>query len=364
MLALAVAAIALLGPLGTLAATPKPCDARCVIGSVEAVVPGGIDEQRAVKIGGMEQWISVRGNDPGNPILLFLHGGPGSPMMGESWTFQRPWEDFFTVVQWDQRGSGRTFSLAGRKVDRSMTIDRMEADADDLIEYLRRTYGKRKIFLLGHSWGSILGLRIAEHHPEWLYAYIGVGQVVNMRKNEAAGYQLTLARARALHDLKAVKSLEALAPYPNDDGSVPWRKTMREREWDVALGGMLYGHSSDDEEQRWSLSPAYRKQDVISAGLGEESTVGVLWSQLAAVNFDGVTRLGCPLVIFAGAEDFTTPASLAESLYDRIQAPQKRLFVIQGAAHYVFMERPGEFLMDLVRYVRPLAGRGRRPAGG
>lgn len=321
-------------------------------------MPGGIDEQRAVKLGGIEQWISVRGNNPDNPILLFLHGGPGSPMMGESWTFQRPWEDFFTVVQWDQRGAGRTFSLAGRKVDQSMTIDRMEADADDLIEFLRRTYGKRKIFLLGHSWGSVLGLRIAEHHPEWLYAYIGVGQVVNMRKNEAVGYQLTLARARALHDLKGVKALEALAPYPNDDGSIPWQKTAKEREWDVAFGGMLYGHSSDDEEQRWSLSPAYRNQDVVSAGLGEASTLKVLWSQLEAVNFDGVTRLGCPLVIFAGAEDFTTPASLAESFYDRIQAPHKRLFVIKGAAHYVFLERPGEFLLDLVHYVRPLAARG------
>lgn len=338
----------------------RECPARRAIADMESVPAGGIDESRAVEIGGIKQWISIRGTDPKNPIILFLHGGPGSPMMGESWTFQRPWEDFFTVVQWDQRGSGKTFSLAHRKVDRRMTIARMEADTDDLIEYLRRTYGKRKIFLIGHSWGSILGLRVAEHHPEWLYAYIGVGQVVNTEKNEAVSYQLTLQRARALKNVAAVRALEAIAPYPGVDGSVPIRKTIIERKWDVALGGMLYGHSSDDEVERWSLSPDYSAYDVVSAQLGEQSTVVSLWSQLPTVNFDAVTRFKCPIFIFAGGEDRTTPSSLAEEYYQRIQAPQKRLFVVNDAAHYVFMERPGLFLVDLVNYVRPLAEPGVR----
>lgn len=279
-------------------------------------------------------------------------------MSAESWTYQRPWEDFFTVVQWDQRGSGKTFSLADRKVDPSMTIAKMEADTDDLIVLLRRMYGKKKIFLLGHSWGSILGLRVAEHHPEWLYAYIGVGQVVNGRKNEAIGYQLTLQRARALKNAAAVKALESIAPYPNTDGSTPWSKTSIERKWDVAFGGMLYGHSSDDEVQRWSMSPDYSDYDVVSAVLGEASSVKVLWPQLAAVDFDALTRFKCPVFIFAGADDRTTPAGLAQQYYQRIQAPEKKFILIQGAAHYPFMERPGEFLVDLVHYVRPLAKRG------
>lgn len=336
----------------------KSHDARAVIASVEAVPPGGIDDHEAVRIGGIKQWISVRGNDPANPILLFLHGGPGSPMMGESWTFQRPWEDYFTVVQWDQRGAGKTFSLAGRKPDRSMTIAEMVSDAEDLIEYLRRKYGKKKIFLLGHSWGSILGVKVAQDHPEWLYAYVGVGQVVNMRKNEAVGYQLTLDRAQALGNVKAVKELASIAPYPNRDGSITESKTSVERKWDRAFGGMLYGHSSDDEWARWSLSPEYGEYDVASAKAGEDSTNKVLWSQLAAVDFDDVVRFGCPVFIFAGAQDRTTPASLMQGWYRQLQAPQKRLFLIQRSAHYVFMERPGVFLVDLVRYVRPLANGG------
>lgn len=343
---------------GAGAGTCKACAARRVIASLESVPAGGIDDLEAVEIGGMKQWVSVRGASPKNPIILFLHGGPGSPMMAESWTFQRPWEDFFTVVQWDQRGSGKTFSSAHRKVDRGMSIAQMETDTDVLIQFLRQKYGKRKIFLLGHSWGSILGLRIAEHHPEWLYAYIGVGQVVNIRDNERTGYQLTLQRARALKDAAAIKALEAIAPYPGVDGSIPMRKTIIERKWDVALGGMLYGHSSDDEVQRWALSPDYSAYDVVSAELGEQSTVKSLWPQLGTVNFDTVTRFRCPIFIFVGGQDRTTPASLAEEYLSEIHAPEKRLFLIKRAAHYVFMERPGLFLVDLVNYVRPLAERG------
>jgi dipeptidyl aminopeptidase/acylaminoacyl peptidase len=144
--------------------------AREAVADSQRVTPGGISELKAIEINGIKQWISIRGNDPRNPILLFLHGGPGSPMMAESWTFQKPWEDFFTVVQWDQRGAGKTFGEAGRKVDPSMTVDQMQADAEAVVDWLRRTYQKPKIFLLGHSWGSILGVKVAQHHPEWLYA--------------------------------------------------------------------------------------------------------------------------------------------------------------------------------------------------
>jgi hypothetical protein len=103
----------------------------------QKVAPGGIDEFKTVEIGGIQQWISVRGNDPHNPILLYLHGGPGAPMMPESWTYQRPWEDFFTVVQWDQRGSGKAFASAHRKITQPFSVDRIVADAEELIQYLR-----------------------------------------------------------------------------------------------------------------------------------------------------------------------------------------------------------------------------------
>lgn len=211
---------------------------RAVVAASQLTPPGAIYEHKAIKIGGIDQWITIRGNKPENPILLFIHGGPGSPMMPESWTFQRPWEDYFTVVQWDQRGAGKTFSAAHRKVDKTLTIDRMQADAEELIDWLRHTYGKDKIFVMGHSWGSVLGLRIAQHRPEALFAYIGVGQVINLQRNEAVSYELTLARAEAVGNAEAVRQLKAMAPYPNPDGSLTVAQLKREREWVVALGGM------------------------------------------------------------------------------------------------------------------------------
>src|ERR1700689_1905399 len=204
-----------------LARNPPPPEntARATIAETQAIAPGGIDELKDVDIGGIKQWISVRGNNPANPVLLFIHGGPGSPMMPESWVFQRPWEDFFTVVQWDQRGSGKTFSASGRQPDKSMTLEQMQADAEQLIDLLRQSYGKKKIFLVAHSFGSVLGVRVAQHRPDALYAYIGIGQVVNAVQNEIVGYQQTLARAEALGNQAAVDDLKALAPYPGPGGS-------------------------------------------------------------------------------------------------------------------------------------------------
>lgn len=352
----ACAALALLTNGGVEAAEKaKRPDARATIASLQEIAPGGIHALEAVEIGGIQQWISVRGTDSANPILLFLHGGPGAPMMPESWTYQRPWEDFFTVVQWDQRGAGKTFAAAKGVPDPKMTIDQMESDTHELIELLRKRYHKDKIFLMGHSWGSILGLRIAQHHPELLYAYIGVGQVINSLRNEAVGYQLTLEKAKASGDRRAVRELEALAPYPEGAGAPPLQKVIVERKWDVALGGMLYGKNHDDAPQVWALSPDYTAKDVEAAQLGELSSVQALLPQMATVDFDGVRTYRCPIVFFAGAQDRTTPEHIVAEYYQHIEAPSKHYFRIERAAHYVVTEAPGEVLVDLVEHVRPLS---------
>ena len=352
----AAAAVALLaGGQAAAAGKSNRPEARDTIASTQAVGPDGIHTLEAVELGGIKQWISVRGNDPSNPILLFVHGGPGSPMMPESWTYQRPWEDFFTVVQWDQRGAGKTFAAANRVPDPKMTVDQMEADAQQLIDLLRKRYHKEKIFLMGHSWGSILGLRIAQHRPELLHAYIGVGQVVNANRNEIVGYQQTLERARALGDERAIRELEAIAPYPETNGDTPLQKVIVERKWDVALGGMVYGKKDADVSRVWALSPEYSAKDVEAAQMGEMASAQILLPQLGSVDFDNVRTYECPIVFFAGAQDRTTPESIAAEYYERIQAPTKKYFRIERAAHYVVNEAPGEVLVDLVQYVRPLS---------
>jgi proline iminopeptidase len=131
-----------------------------------------------VRIGGIDQWVSIRGDDRRNPVLIVLHGGRGYVDMPMSWWFGRGWEEYFTVVYWDQRAAGKTYlpnDPATTKL--TLTLERMVADAEELITWVRRDLGKQKVFLLGHSFGSYLGVQIAQRHPEWLYAYIGVGQL-------------------------------------------------------------------------------------------------------------------------------------------------------------------------------------------
>ena len=213
MLAFAVAASAS-------AQTPLAPDAyapgRAIVADIDKIVtPDGVQETFEATLGGARQVINVRGADRTNPIIVFIHGGPGAVEMPIAWSFQRPWEDFFTVVQWDQRGAGRSFLLNDPKaLAPTLKLERYRDDTIELIELLQKKYGVRKVFLMGHSWGSIVGLSVAAKRPDLLYAYIGVGQVIDFRENERVGFNWTLNRARKDGNAQAVSELEALRPYP------------------------------------------------------------------------------------------------------------------------------------------------------
>lgn len=240
-LALALGATLAGGPAATApapAADPYAPGRRIVADVQKIVTPRGVDETFEVTLGGARQVVNVRGADRANPILLFVHGGPAAPEMPLAWAFQRPWEDFFTVVQWDQRASGRSFPLnAPKALAPTMTPGRYRDDAIALIQELGRRYGQRKVFLMGLSWGSIVGLSVAAKRPDLLHAYIGVGQVIDFRETERVGLAWTLAEAKRRGDAKAVRELEALAPYPGD-GPLDVKKTMVEREWNVRYGAL------------------------------------------------------------------------------------------------------------------------------
>ena len=183
--------------------------ATAIIGNWRKIVSlRGIDERLEIPVGGTQQWISVRGRDSRNPIILMIHGGPASPEMQTSWTWQSDWEDYFTVVQWDQRGSGKSYVANDpATIGPTLSLKQISADAAEVVQYLRGKYGKTKIFVIGHSWGSLVGLTLAHEHPEWLYAYIGMGQVISGKENERVGYQLTLKLAEAQNNAAAVAEL-------------------------------------------------------------------------------------------------------------------------------------------------------------
>jgi pimeloyl-ACP methyl ester carboxylesterase len=345
------------------AAEPMTRDrAAAIIGEVRKITsPNGIDEARAVEIGGIRQWITVRGKDRSNPILLVIHGGPASPELSNRWLFEDPWTDYFTVVEWDQRGAGKTYGLNDPEtVGPTITKERMIEDAEELTAWLRKTYDRPKIFVMAHSWGTILGLSLAQRHPDWLYAYVGVGQMINSREAEKIGYDFALDAARADHNETAIKELTGIAPYPAADGAITLEGIGTQRKWNLYYGGLTYGRNSYafwDRAQ--ALSPDYSAEDVANIDKGSALSLPRLLPEMTTVNFERVTRLDCPVVMFAGRHDYTTPSVLVERWIRRVKAPSKKLVWFENSAHMLWAEENGKVLVHLVQDVLPYAKDGR-----
>src|SRR5580765_8506762 len=178
-----------------------------------------IDEAKYVEVGGIEQWITIRGEDRHNPVLLFLHGGPGDATNPWGYAGFRSWLKKFTVVQWDQRGAGRTLGKNGPSLGPTITVDRMVRDGIELTELLRTTLKQDKVILVGHSWGSILGVLMVKARPDLFRAFVGTGQVaVDQSKGYAVAYTELLAAAERRGEQRAVRELKEVGPPPWRDG--------------------------------------------------------------------------------------------------------------------------------------------------
>jgi pimeloyl-ACP methyl ester carboxylesterase len=316
--------------------------------------PEGIEVLEEIEIDGSKQWISIRGLNRANPVLLMIHGGPGSPTMPISWAFQTPWEDFFTVVQWDQRGVGKNFltadtaALAG-----TMTVERMVADAEAVTSHLRRRLGKEKIVVLGFSWGSMLGLHLANRRPEWIHAYVGVGQASGA--GEEYLYQRLLELASAAGHRDAIRELEAIAPYPGTNP--PIENVILTRKWARIFNGGWYGRPNFDlyfALPEWA--PEYSEADVVAGVPAIQWAERSLKASMFADDPSSLTSLKVPVIFLMGRHDLHTPYAPAKLLFDRLEAPRKRFITFERSAHFPMFEEPGRFLLALVEEVLPLTG--------
>lgn len=316
--------------------------------------PNGIDEAMFVPIGGIQQWITIRGQDRNNPVILMVHGGPGVTNGGFAVSFV-PWEEDFTIVQWDQPGAGRTFAQTGRRFPSDITIESMVRDGIKVAEFLGTHLHKDKIILLGWSWGSVLGVHMAQARPDLFAAYVGTGQIVNMQAGEAIVYAHVLASARGMGNHRAIQELESIGPPPY--------KTQ------TALG----------TERKWASVLAGDKSPIVKIAeftlLAPRTSLRDVWSSLFGIvasqnHFLGPTMEGemmkvdlaasdrdfvIPIFVFQGAHDDFTPVQLAQEYVDGITAPQKHVVLIADAGHDAIITKSGEFLELLVQRVRPLA---------
>lgn len=332
--------------------------------------PKGIEKLKPVKIGGVDQWLHIRGRNANNPILLYLHGGPGYPLIGCMDAIQRPWEDFFTVVHWDQRQVGKSYYPADDD-NAPLTIQRMIEDTEALIQYLLHSLEQDKLFVLGQSWGSVLGMHMVQRHPDWLYAYIGVGQVVNMMDNERVLYKRLLSHAKEKKEDKLVARLKSIWPYPDPDNpGKSFNGGQGEpfiREELSRLAGETFMHHTDFHDAinmmafDQLVSPHLTFTDIIHSILGDNPALG-----RAPYNFtdeymktDLPSDLGSsfdvPIFFFSGRHDWQVPVSLSDQWFKQIEAPHKELVHFEESSHFIINEEPGKFLAALVNKVLPYA---------
>lgn len=342
---------------------PSPhnrAEAVAIVKELRRVVSdNGVERLETVRIGGIDQAVSIRGNDRRNPVLLMLHGGPGWVAMPTSWYFQRGWEEYFTVVQWDQRGAGKTYVANDpAAVAPTMTRERMIADAEEMVAWLRSEFGKDRIFVLGHSWGSYLGVELAQRRPYWLHAYIGIGQTSNAPESERRGWRWTLQQAERDGNAVAVAELQALAPYAVGNAPVPLQRLFQQRKWLNHYGGMVHNRRGGDAEAAGvRLSPDYTDADVAGMWKGNDFSMEHLLSGALTLDLTGRRRFQTPIFLFLGRHDHNVSSELAAAWFDTITAPDKQLIWFEQSAHEVMIEEPGKTLLTLVQQVRPIAAR-------
>lgn len=303
--------------------------------------PNGIDEGRYLKIGGIEQWVTIRGEDRANPVLLVLHGGPGDATNPWGYAGFRAWLKTYTVVQWDQRGAGRTLGRNGRASAATVSIDRLVQDGLEVADAVRTSLGKERIILLGHSWGSVLGVLMAKAKPALFDAFVGTGQVGDPARGYHVAYDALITKARVSGDARAIRELEEIGPPPYTDG----RGYRVQRRWSNLFEGADAFIAS---MMGFALSaPGYSMRDVNDWLDGQALSAERLVPQSNALTASALSgRFSIPVLVIQGDEDFTTPTSLARTYVDAVEAPHKAFVTIEGGHFAVFMN-PSAFLREL-----------------
>ena len=313
--------------------------------------PNGVQEAMFVTIGGVKQWITIRGQNRNNPVLLMVDGGPGA---ASSVFMPSPWEKEFTVVEWDQPGAGKTFAVAGGKIDPRLTIDQISKEGTEIAAFLCQHLRKSKVGIYADSWGTIIGIHMIKMRPDLFYAYVGTGQLVNMRKGEALDYEHVLEKARAKGDAAAIKELTSIGPFPYRS----FTDFTVQRKWASAyeVGGIDSGAILS----AILFAPDYSLGDVgnwfaaFSASqahfLGQNMKGPEMAVDLPALG----TKFEVPVFMFQGTEDDYTPFSLAKSYFDAINAPQKLFIAASGKGHYAAFSDATAFKKLLLDHVRPL----------
>ena len=299
-----------------------------------------LEEQARIKVNGVTQFISVCSEKAAAPLLLYLHGGPGDAALPLVMKHNKELASHFTLVTWEQRGAGKSYY----KFDGPVGMELFQQDIYELSQYLLSRFHQTSLFLWGHSWGSVLGLRFITEHPELVRTYIGCGQVVNMKKSCRIAYEFALEHA----DRKALARLQGIDCSYSKDG---WLEDLLFVTGQVVKHkGSLYGRSSyNDLIWPFLFSKDYSVPDLIRRQKGGLQALRYLWQELMQTDFEGQTRYDVPLLFVEGRYDSHVSSDLVKAYHDRIETP-KRFVWFEKSCHFPQWsesERFNQLLLEL-----------------
>ena len=302
-----------------------------------------IDRKERVLLGGVKQTIHIWGTKQENPVILFLHGGPGVPNRHGMAKAHMDLLDDFTIVAWDQRGTGGSYFGCDPK---SLTLEQLVSDCAELLGYLCKTLGKKKIFLLGGSWGTELGTFVCRDYPQLVAGYIGYGQVVNGIENENVSYAYTLQKAKEAHCAEDIAELERIGPpvdgqyKPVFEGLMAQRRLLKKYGGHSTKKGGYFSGTVLPILKSGELSIG----DKIGTAKGYKVCLSNMWPTIVHYDFlKDCHTFAMPYYIFQGRLDNNTPSSLIQDYYDVIEAPDKDLIWFENSAHGPLGEEPVKF---------------------
>lgn len=301
-----------------------------------------------IRLGGIDQYIYIRTHNINNPLLLFFHGGPGLSEFGALKKFNGELEKAYTVVHWDQRGAGKSYSK-GIPSD-TMNKEQLIKDAHELVRYLLHRFHQEKIFLVAHSWGTCLGLKFAELYPELLSAYIGVSQVINRPEEETLGYAFSMKRAKKSHNPIALRQLKIM-DSPKNGQYKSMKDMLVQRTWASVYGGFI--HKKLDYIPIFSsifFAREYSFWDRIKLYKGLNFSLKHLWKDFVGSNYlESMQEIKIPIYFIMGEHDKVTFISMVEKFINKIKAPIKEIFIIPDSAHMCCYEKPEEFVNIILK---------------
>lgn len=302
-----------------------------------------IHVEEYVLLNGIEHYLFHAGTSYDNPVMLYLHGGPGSAESLFAHAFQDTWEDLFTVIHWDQRGSGKTLT---KNPSSYPTVDLLLQDMLEITHYLKERYRKEQIILFAHSWGSVLGSIFIKHHPEEVAYYIGAGQVISKAASERFVYTKVKEAILQENDRDALRKLEAIGDYPGEQLDSQWlKKSLQLRR---LQGKYLVTPKPTASPMKILFSSPLFKFSDLPALLKGNKVNKELMDFLGRFDLRAEPAdYQVPISYIVGENDWQTPAVLIEGYFQRINAPSKKLYTIPNAGHMAMIDQPMLFLQVL-----------------